>query len=111
MHAPAASDIHRAVAAPWYKPVRMRSTVIVCWGHVYSQYENARKVFYLFLQLVHTLFQLMQNSSLLNAFPNGLRTAKNLAFCLLEAWRNLSINTSDLLLLGCGSFQIRFNSP
>jgi hypothetical protein len=59
---------------------------------------TARKVFYLLLQLAHLIFQLMQahrkrvaGSLLRQGFPDGLRTAKNLAFRLLEAWRNLSL--------------------
>ena len=79
--------------------------------HPYSQDPTARKVFYLLLQLAHLIFQLMQKGSLLRqGFPNGLRTAKNLAFRLLEAWRNLSLAASDFLLLATGSFQIRLDS-
>jgi hypothetical protein len=79
--------------------------------HPYSQDPNARKVFYLLLQLACITFQLMQHGSLLrHAFPDGLRTAKNLAFRLLEAWRNLSLNTTDFLNLSSGQFQIRFDT-
>lgn len=79
--------------------------------HPYSQDANARKVFYLLLQLAHLIFQLMQKGSLLRqAFPDGLRTAKNLAFRLLEAWRNLSLAATDFLNLAEGAFQIRFDS-
>lgn len=54
--------------------------------HPYSQDPTARKVFYLLLQLAHLIFQLMQKGSLLRqVFPDGLRTASNLAFRLLEA--------------------------
>ena len=79
--------------------------------HPYSQDPTARKVFYLLLQLACTIFQLMQHGSLLlQVFPDGLRTAKNLAFRLLEAWRNLSLNTCDFLNLSAAHFQIRFDS-
>ncbi len=79
--------------------------------HAYSQDPTARKVFYLLLQLAHLLFQLMQQGSLLHqVFPAGLRTAKNLAFRLLEAWRNLSLSASDFLNLAAGPFQIRFDT-
>lgn len=79
--------------------------------HPYSQDPTARKVFYLLLQLAHLIFQLMQKGSLLRqGFPNGLRTARNLAFRLLEAWRNLSLSTSAFLRLAEGSFQIRLDS-
>jgi len=79
--------------------------------HPYSQDPTARKVFYLLLQLACTIFQLMQHGSLLlQVFPDGLRTAKNLAFRLLEAWRNLSLDTCDFLNLSADHFQIRFDS-
>jgi hypothetical protein len=79
--------------------------------HPYSQDPTARKVFYLLLQLACTIFQLMQHGSLLlQVFPDGLRTAKNLAFRLLEAWRNLSLDTCDFLNLFAGHFQIRFDT-
>lgn len=79
--------------------------------HPYSQDPTARKVFYLLLQLACIIFQLMQHGSLLlHAFPAGLRTAKNLAFRLLEAWRNLPLSTTDFLNLAEGHFQIRFDT-
>lgn len=79
--------------------------------HPYSQDQTARKVFYLLLQLAHLIFQLMQKGSLLRqVFPDGLRTARNLAFRLLEAWRNLSISAPDFLAIAEGHFQIRFDT-
>jgi len=79
--------------------------------HPYSEDANARKVFYLLLQLAHTIFQLMQHGSLLlQAFPDGLRTARNLAFRLLEAWRNLPLSPEEMLALSIGSFQIRLDT-
>ncbi len=79
--------------------------------HPYSQDPTAPKVFYLLLQLAHLIFQLMQKGSLLRQmFPDGLRTAKNLAFRLLEAWRNLSLTAADFLRLAEGRFQIRLDS-
>lgn len=79
--------------------------------HPYSQDPTARKVFYLLLQLAHLIFQLVQKGSLLRQmFPNSLRTAKNLAFRLLEAWRNLSLSASDFLALAEGRFQIRLDT-
>ena len=79
--------------------------------HPYSQDPTARKVFYLLLQLAHLIFQLLQKGSLLRqVFPDGLRTAKNLAFRLLEAWRNLCLAAPDFLNLAEGRFQIRFDT-
>jgi len=79
--------------------------------HSYSKDPTARKVFYLLLQLACIIFQLIEKGSLLqDAFPNGWSSSKNLAFLLLEAWRNLIISAADLLHLGEGRFQIRFDS-
>lgn len=79
--------------------------------HPYSQDPVARKVFYLLLQLACIIFQLMQHGSLLaQAFPDRLRTATNLAFRLLEAWRNLTLSADEILALSSGSFQIRFDT-
>jgi len=79
--------------------------------HAYSHDPVAQKVFYLLLQLACILFQLIQRGSLLRqSFPDGLRTAKNLAFRLLEAWRNLSIEAELFMALGQGRFQIRLDS-
>lgn len=79
--------------------------------HAYSQDETAGKVFYLLLQIACLIFQLMEKGSLFrNAFPNGLGSLKNIAFRLLEAWRNLRSSPSAFLLLGQGRFQIRFDT-
>jgi len=79
--------------------------------HSYSKDPIAHKIFYLLLQLGHLFFQLMEKGNLLQKdFPNGWGAAKNLVFRLLEAWRNLVISAADLLHLGAGKFQIRFDS-
>lgn len=79
--------------------------------HAYSEDPLARKVFYLLLQLAHLFFQVMQKSNLLSeAFPDCLRTARNLARRILEAWRNLSLPSDEFLSLGEGNFQIRFDT-
>lgn len=65
--------------------------------HGYSQNPTAAKIFYLLLQIAHIIFQLVDKGSLLRRlFPSGFGSAKNLAFRLLEAWRN-SIVTIRLL--------------
>lgn len=79
--------------------------------HPYSEDENARKVFYLLLQMAHMIFQLIQRGSLFKkAFPNGVGSAKNIAKRLLEAWRNLTIKISHFDKLTEGKFQIRLDS-
>ena len=79
--------------------------------HPYSQNENARKVFYLLLQIAHLIAQLMEKGSLLpRVFPKGWGSSKNLAFLLLEAWRNLRLNPDEWLSLYGGRYRIRFDS-
>jgi len=79
--------------------------------HAYSQDETAAKIFYFLLQIAHLIFQLLEKGSLFRqAFPNGVGASKNIAFRLLEAWRNLRLNTQGFLNLFSGKFQIRFDS-
>ena len=79
--------------------------------HTYSRDPNARKVFYLLLQIAHLIFQLIEKGSLFRkAFPKGLGSQRNLAKRILEAWRNLKISPSDFRDLGEGRFQIRFDT-
>jgi len=79
--------------------------------HPYSQDETAAKVFYYLLQVAHILFQLVEKGSLFRqAFPNGVGSLRNIAFRLLEAWRNLRLSTRGFLNLFKGRFQIRFDS-
>jgi len=79
--------------------------------HPYSQDENARKVFYFLLQIAHILFQLTEKGSLFRkAFPKGVGSLKNIAFRLLEAWRNLRLSASAFCSLYSGRFYIRFDT-
>jgi hypothetical protein len=79
--------------------------------HPYSQNDTARKVFYYLLQIAYLLFQLMEKGSLFRkAFPQGLGSLRNIAFRLLEAWRNLQLSPQDFCRLYCGRYQIRFDT-
>ena len=79
--------------------------------HPYSQDENAGKVFYFLLQIAYLIFQLMEKGSLFrNAFPKGVGSLKNIAFRLLEAWRNLRLSAADFCSLYNGRYQIRFDT-
>jgi hypothetical protein len=79
--------------------------------HAYSHHPNAKKVFYLLLQLAHLLFQLIEKGSLFRkAFPTGVGSQKNLAARLLEAWRNLPISPAAFCRLYGGRSQIRFDT-
>ena len=80
--------------------------------HVFSQDATAGKVFYLLLQIAHLLSQLIEHGSLFRkAFPNGVGSAKNIAFRLLEAWRNLRLSLTDVQQLLDTRIQIRFAPP
>jgi hypothetical protein len=79
--------------------------------HAYSEDEIATKIFYVLLHIAPLIFQLVEKGSLFRqAFLKGVGSLKNIAFCLLEAWRNLRLNTNGLVNLFNGKFQIRFDS-
>jgi hypothetical protein len=80
--------------------------------HVFSQDATAGKIFYLLLQMAHLLSQLIQYGSLFrNAFPKGVGSAKNIAFRLLEAWRNLRLTPADFQQMLDARIQVRFTPP
>jgi hypothetical protein len=69
------------------------------------------KIFYFLLQIAHLLAQLLYKSNLLKGdFPVGFGSAKNLAFRLLEAWRNARMAQADITAALQKRFQIRFDS-
>lgn len=79
--------------------------------HPYSQNPNGFKVLYYLMQIGHILFQLLSKGSLLKkAFPKGFGSLKNLAFRILEAWRNTRIPPEHLHAISEAQFQIRFDS-
>jgi hypothetical protein len=79
--------------------------------HAYSQDKTAGKVFYYLMQIAHLIFQLVEKGSLFRkAFPKGVGSLKNIAFRLLEAWRNLRLSSRSFMSLFGGKYQIRFDS-
>jgi len=79
--------------------------------HPYSQNDTARKVFYYLLQIAYLIFQLMEKGSLFRkAFPQGVGSLRNIAFRLLEAWRNLRLSPKAFHNLYSGRYQIRFDT-
>lgn len=53
----------------------------------------------------------MEKGSLFRkAFPQDLGSLRNIAFRLLEGWRNLRLSPSDFRELYSGRYQIRFDS-
>jgi len=80
--------------------------------HIYTHHPVSAKVFYLLLQLAHTLAQLIERGSLFRqAFPAGVGSAKNLAFRLLEAWRNARLSAQQIQYILSIRVQIRFQPP
>jgi len=77
--------------------------------HAYSNNLTSAKIFYFLLQIAHMLAQLLHKGSLLRkSFPSGFGSAKNLAFRLLEAWRNAPLNRKNIEALSRTRIQIRF---
>jgi len=80
--------------------------------HVFSEDATAGKVFYLLLQIAHLLSQLIERGSLFRkAFPKGVGSARNIAFRLLEVWRNLRLSLADIQQMLEARIQIRFAPP
>ncbi|MBC8492190.1 MAG: hypothetical protein H8D43_00280 [Chloroflexi bacterium] len=80
--------------------------------HAYTTNPVASKVFYFLLQIAHLLAQLIEKGSLFRqAFPAGVGSAKNIAFRLLEAWRNLRLSTNQIQEMLDARLQIRFAPP
>jgi hypothetical protein len=79
--------------------------------HAYTNHPNSAKVFYFLLQIAHLLAQLLSKANLLTRdFRDRLGSAKNLAFRLLEAWRNAHMTKTDITTSLQKSLQIRFDS-
>jgi hypothetical protein len=80
--------------------------------HAYTTNPIASKVFYFLLQIAHLMAQLIEKGSLFRqAFPAGVGSAKNIAFRLLEAWRNLRLSTNQIQSMLDARRQIRFAPP
>jgi hypothetical protein len=80
--------------------------------HAYTTNPVASKVFYFLLQMAHLLAQLIEKGSLFRqAFPAGVGSAKNIAFRLLEAWRNLRLSAQQIQEMRDVRLQIRFAPP
>jgi DDE_Tnp_1-associated len=79
--------------------------------HAYTNHPNSAKIFYFLLQIAHLLAQLLYKGNLLKRdFPAGFGSAKNLAFRLLEAWRNAPTTQADITSVFQKRIQIRFDS-
>jgi len=80
--------------------------------HIYTHHPVSAKVFYLLLQIAHTIAQLIEYGSLFRkAFPAGVGSAKNIAWRLLEAWRNVRLSTHQIQQMLNTRVQIRFKPP
>ena len=80
--------------------------------HAYTRNPISSKVFYYLLQIAHIIAQLTERGSLFRkAFPSGVGSAKNIAFRLLEAWRNFHLTDEQLHRMLSVRIQIRFKPP
>ena len=80
--------------------------------HAYTRDATASKIFYYMLQVAHSIAQLMERGSLFRkAFPAGVGSAKNIAWRLLEAWRNFRLTDAQLHHMLTARVQIRFEPP
>lgn len=80
--------------------------------HAYTTDSVASKVFYYLLQMGHLIAQLLEKGSLFRkAFPDGVGSAKNIAFRVLEAWRNLRVSASRIQQLLDARRRISFAPP
>lgn len=80
--------------------------------HAYTTDLVAGKVFYFLLQMGHLIAQLVEKGSLFRkAFPDGVGSARNIAFRLLEAWRNLRVSANRIQQLLDVRRRIRFAPP
>jgi len=80
--------------------------------HAYTTNSIASKVFYFLLQIAHLIAQLIEKGSLFRkAFPAGVGSVKNIAFRLLEAWRNLHLSANQIQRMLDARCQIRFAPP
>ena len=79
--------------------------------HAYTRNQHGLKIYYLVMQMAHTLMQLMEKGTLLRSvFPRALGSARNLARRLLEALRNATVTPQQYQDLASLSIQIRFDS-
>lgn len=79
--------------------------------HAYTHNEQGMMNYYFILQIACIVLQLLEKGSLLQkAFPKGLGSAKNLAWRLLEAWRNQPVSPECYRSLCGASIQIRFDT-
>jgi hypothetical protein len=77
--------------------------------HAYTNNPTSAKIFYFLLQIAHMLAQLLDKGDLLKkAFPAGFGSTKNLAFRLLEAWRNARLTEEAFEKMSHRRLQIRF---
>jgi hypothetical protein len=78
--------------------------------HAYALKPNAAKNFYFLLQIAHILFQLLWRGNLLKKSCPNVASEKNLAYLILEAWRNAPFSPEDLERLRTKKFQARLDS-
>ncbi|MFC1852148.1 transposase family protein [candidate division CSSED10-310 bacterium] len=77
--------------------------------HAYTTNPTSAKIFYFFLQIAHIIAQLMEKGDLIKkclATPIG--SNRNIAFRILEAWRNVILTDNYIKNFRSLKLQIRF---
>jgi hypothetical protein len=76
--------------------------------HMYSNNDNSSKIFHFLMQIAHLWMQLLVKGGMRRWFPKGVGSVKNVAFRLLEGWRNTRLPRGILQWITGWRFQIRF---
>jgi hypothetical protein len=76
--------------------------------HMYSKNDNSAKIFHLLMQIAHLWMQLLIKGGMKRWFPKGVGSVKNVAFRLLEGWRNVRLPEGTFQWITGWRFQIRF---
>lgn len=76
--------------------------------HEYSTSEKAAKIFHILMQIAHLWMQLLVRGGLKRWFPKWTESVKNVAFRLLEAWRNAHLPEGMFNWITQWRLQIRF---
>jgi hypothetical protein len=77
--------------------------------HAYTTNRTSAKIFYFFLQIAHIIAQLMEKGDLIKkCLIRPLGSNRNIAFRILEAWRNVILTEKYMKNLRSLKLQIRF---
>ena len=77
--------------------------------HAYTTNPTSAKIFYFFLQIAHMIAQLMEKGDLIKkCIKTPLGSNRNIAFRILEAWRNVILTSNTINNFRSLKLHIRF---